>query len=440
MKKRILICFMLFVCLQVNAQWKQKKFIIGTFYDPKIASQRLNDTAGYVDKIRTVKEANFNLLSGMDGYYDKDFIDYKLGVISSAGLQTLLMNPVSWGKGNSTFNPTQATQWFDFIGNLSSNKQAAIYGYSIFDEPAVSRAKDVKTWVSYAKKRTPDKLAYVNLLPSYVFKTRDEYEAYLDTYLSSSGPDKLDVVSYDFYPFIQGGIKPDYFYNLYILDKKTQGRPFWYFALTTKHREYIEVGDYEINFMVFAPLIYGAKGILYFTYETITGSSMPFGDAIIASNNKPTSKYYTIKSINGFLRDVWGPIVMNSEKTGTYHMSQNPYNQSLQNSEIVNSNTPFIAGISDKNIAVGIFRSLKNPGEYNLLLFNKSSSSVNTVVSLKGSYNNVSVSVPYKKYASSKNAFEKQNAQTANNITKININFAPGEGRILKLTNVTTNQ
>jgi hypothetical protein len=353
------------------------------------------------------------------------------------------MNINSWAKGNTTFTGAKATQWFSFVGNLSKNRQDAIYGHSIFDEPALSRANDVKSWIAYAKKTTPNKLAYVNLLPCYVFKTRAEYETYLDTFLSSNGPDKFDVVSYDFYPFIQGGIKPDFFYNLYILDKKARGRPIWYFVLTTKHREYVEIDDYKLNFMVFAPLIYGAKGTMYFTYETVTGSTMPFGDALVAPDNKPTSKYYTVQSINKFLRDVWGPIVMNSEKIGTYHMSKNPYNQSLQDEEFIKDNTPFIADINDENIAVGIFHSLKDPNEYNLLIFNKSSSPISrTVVSLKGVNNSVSISVPYDKYTSQASAFQQQNTQPdkKRNTTKVIFSLSPGEGRIIKLKNVVAIQ
>lgn len=431
MKKGMLLAVILLAYIQLNAQWKQQQYIIGTFYDPQMYSQELQkDTAGYRDRIKGVKAANFNLLSGLDGCYTNEYIAYKLGVISDVGLQTLLMNYKTLEKGNTTFTSAKATDWFNFVSTLSKKRQDAIYGQLIFDEPSVSRAADVKSWVTYAKKTMPGKLAYVNLLPCYVFKTRAEYESYLDIFLSSNGPDKFDVVSYDFYPFIQGGIKPEFFYNLYILDKKAQGRPLWYYVLTTKHREYVEIDTYKLNFMVFAPLIYGAKGTMYFTYETNATSKMPFGDALIGADYKPTSKYYTVKAINKFLRDVWGPIVMNSEKTGTYHVSKNPYNQALQDAEIINDKTPLIADINNENIAVGIFHSLKDPNEYNLMVFNKSSSNINnTVVSLKDTYKSVSISVPYNKFTSSNNAFLQQKSNT----TKVSFSLSPGEGRIIKL-------
>lgn len=431
----IFIC-LLFSGFNAIGQWKQDQFVIGTFYDPKIGSKTLADTAGYAAKIQGVKNAYFNLLSGMDGWYDTSFISYKLGIISKVGIRTLLMNEHSWGKGNATFNQVEANQWFTWLQGLDAKKKSALYGYYIFDEPGVDRVNDIINWVSFAKSKDTKRLAYVNLLPSFVFKTRDIYENYLDTYLTNiASSAKLDVVSYDFYPFIKGGIKPDYFYNLYMLNKKSQGRPIWCYALTTAHREYTEVGNYELNFMVFSPLIYGVKGILYFTYETIVGSTMPFSNALVDAKSQPTSKYYHVKAINKWLAQEWGPIVMSSERLGTYHVSKLPYNQDIQPDEKINANTPIVASIDDPNMAVGIFRSKKNDGEYNLLFINKSASDLNNVrIALKGTYskNNVSVSDPFDKGT----GFSPLNT-TINNSTHttiINVDFDAGAGRIIKIT------
>ena len=67
MKKVMLLSAILLAYIQLNAQWKQQQYIIGTFYDPQMYSQELQkDTAGYRDRIKGVKAANFNLLSGLE--------------------------------------------------------------------------------------------------------------------------------------------------------------------------------------------------------------------------------------------------------------------------------------------------------------------------------------------------------------------------------------
>lgn len=423
--------------LTAQAQWKQDRFIIGTFYDPKLPNGNMKDTAIYAQKLQGVKDAYFNLLTGMDHNYDPAFIDYKLKLINRLGLKTLLMNEASWGKGNTTFNNAKAAQWLDYTTKLDKDRSNALYGYFIFDEPLIPRQKDIKNWVSYVKGRDKNRLAYINLLPAYLFKTHEEYEKYLDTFLSGNDSGKFDVISYDFYPFLKDGILPEYFYNLDILKQKANGRPIWCFALTTKHREHPEIGPYELNFMVFAPLTYGVKGMLYFTYETIVGSSVEFGKALVDPNNAPTTKYYQVKNINRFLSKVAGPIIMNSANVGTYHVSEEPYtNQSLQPDDMLNKNTPVVNKIDNENMMVGIFKS--NNGEYNLLLFNKSSDRLRQVaITLKGNYQNkTSLSVPYTQYKeSTTNAFQSLSGtyDSANDLTRVVVSFDAGEGRILKL-------
>lgn len=119
--------FYLFATQWFNAieQWKQDQFVIGTFYDPKIGSKTLEDTAGYAAKIQGVNNAFFNLLSGMDGWYDTSFISYKLGIISKVGIRTRLMDEHSWGKGNATFNQGEANQCFTWLQGLMRKKRVS---------------------------------------------------------------------------------------------------------------------------------------------------------------------------------------------------------------------------------------------------------------------------------------------------------------------------
>ncbi|QJB34097.1 hypothetical protein HF324_23385 [Chitinophaga oryzae] len=385
-----------------------------------------------------MKNCNLNLLTGVDGCYDFKFVSYKLELLSQLGLKTLQVNLNSAKKKGVDFNAAQAADWVKFVTGLDEKKRSAFYGYFIYDEPLPKDAAPIRKWMAFAKTKDPGKLAYLNLLACYVFKTRKEYEDYLDAYISpANSPETPDVISYDFYPFIQKGIKDNFFYNLYILRKKAAGRPLWSCVLTTKHREYTDVGPYQLNFMVFAPVTYGFKGLLYFTYQTIVGSNMPFGAAMIA-NNQPTTKYFQIQKINAFMRDVWGPIVMNSISTGVYHVSGQPYNQQPEEGEEITASTPIIAAVKDNNMAVGVFKSLVKNGEYNLMLFNKSAKSLKQVpVVLKNNLvSKVSLAVPYLSYRKGIKVFSplKATYNSTSNTTTVYVDFKGGEGRVLKLT------
>jgi hypothetical protein len=443
--KLILLVGICLSALGVNAQWKQDHFIVGTFYDPQVPNCKLTDTAAYIQKMQMVKDAGFNLVSGLDACYDYNWVNFKLGLFSKIGLQTLMIDLNSSRKKNIAFSASKGTDWLDFTKKLDPAKRNALYGYMVYDEPLMSGKDAVRQWVGYMKKGDSKKLAYLNLLPIFVFKSRDEYGKYLDTFLLGNNmSQRPDIVSYDFYPFTNDGLTADYFYNLYIAKQKAEGRPMWCYALTTKHNKYTEVDPYQLNFMVFAPVMYGFKGILYFTYQTIVGSSVPFGPAVVDADFKPTSKYYQIQKINNFLTGLWGPIVFNSSNVGVYHASSQPYNnQSIEQEELLSSSTPLVADLGNDNLAVGIYKSLNSPGEYNLFVFNKAQTAIKNVgISLKGNYkNSVTLSVPYSSYTSTKAAFMPAKAIYDQNSaqTKVQVSFQPGEGRVLKLTGVKEN-
>ncbi|MBC9933814.1 hypothetical protein [Chitinophaga qingshengii] len=442
MKK--IIAIIIYACIfsfSGYGQWKQDKFILGTFYDPQVKDCKL-DTAAYISLLKGVKNCNLELLTGVDGCYDFKFVAYKFKLLSQLGLKGLQINLSSSKKNGVDFNAAQAADWLKFVSGFDAQQRSAFYGYFVYDEPLPKDAAAIRKWMAFVKTKDPGKLAYLNLLPVYVFKTRQEYENYLDSYISPvNSPETPDMISYDFYPFIQGGIKDNYFYNLYILRKKAAGRPLWGCVLTTKHREYTDVGPYQINFMVFAPVTYGFKGLLYFTYQTIVGSSMPFGAAMIADNKQPTNKYFQIQKINAFMRDVWGPIVMNSTSTGVYQISGQPYNQQPEDGETITAGTPLLAAVKNNNMTIGVFKSLVKNGEYNLMLFNKSAQTLKQVpIVLKNNLvSRVSLAVPYTNYRKGVKVFSplKASYNSSSNTTTVYVDFQGGEGRVLKVSGVS---
>lgn len=443
-KLMVFVAAALFSSSAVTAQWHQDRFIIGTFYDPGLVKGNLSlkDTAAYANKIQTIKDCYFNLLTGMDHTYDPRFIDYKLRLFSKIGLKALLMNEVSWEKKNyHTFTNAKASNWLTTTKTMAPQKRQAFEGYFIFDEPVVDKMQDVKNWVSYVKRTDPGKLAYVNLLPRQVFQSDQIFENYSDT-LTSTGPNgyNLDVISYDMYPFMSGNrFKDGYFYTLETYKEKAKGRPVWSYALVSPVNNEYTSNEYQLRFMVFVPMAYGQKGILYFTYETIGTSN--FGPGLTTEDGKPLPSYYQAQKMNRFLTQIWGPIVMASDNMGTYHISKQPFpGQQIADAQMLNNKTPLVSDISNENMLFGVFKSQNNLGEYNLMIVNKDGNKANKVrITLKGNYQNkVSASVPYDGYRSGQQKFTPLTAtyNSGKNTTNVVMDFDPGEGRILKVQGV----
>lgn len=419
-----------------KAQWVQDKFVIGSFIDPP-APKSYSDTTAYIERLTTFKNAYFNLLTGMDISYTDSAMYEKLPILQRLGLKTLMVNAESL---KVRFDQLHGSPWVSFTKLLDAKRREAFYGYNIFDEVGPEMSNQIKQWIGFLRSKDPNKLAFINFLPLYAFKSKTEYESYLDLYLNERDRDRgPGVVCYDFYPFVSGKMRPDYFYNLRVLREKSLGRPLWYYILTTEHDSYNDITPYQLNFMAFAPLIYGAKGALYFTYRTIENSKTGyvFKDAIIGTNGKPSSKYEYVRDINGFLQKVVGPMVMKSEYIGTYHVSSFPYGENVDQSEAFGEKTPLVSGISNENVSIGVFKDGK---DYNVLIFNKSSNEQRKVYfRLRGNHTGrLTLSDNYDNLIHSPDYFTDLAARynKESNETGCFIDLKPGEIRMLKVRNV----
>jgi hypothetical protein len=368
------ICFFYsFTCL---GQWRQEEFIIATYLDPKLSED--NDFRKDSLNFLLVKEAHFNLLTG---FRDDDFsnvdrnfkkIDYELGLASKLGLKVIIADERFFHLAQ--FDSLKALSVQKDYLNLSPEKRRALYGYRLMDEPGNEEYQSIKKWLTFFNKVDPAKISYINLLPTYGFQSFDDYKIYLSNILTNNdaGRAKVDLVSYDFYPFMPGGIRPDYFYNLYLIKHFAGDRPFWYYPYTSRHLEYLEPEEEHFRFMAFCPIAYGAKGIVYFTYESIAPlHHFNFSEALISWDGKPTKKYYYAKKINNYLEKVAGPIIMNNQYDGTYHVKFPAEYVKENNENILNPSTAYVSHVSNNNILLGIFKSKTDSISY-IFAVNKS--------------------------------------------------------------------
>lgn len=416
---------------RLSGQWLQNKFIIGTFCDPTVPINDNGISHSYLEKVKLAQDAYFNLFTDTRNK-GVDIANYLklVKMHDSLGIYTFY---------RIDYNSIRAQDRIALISDYGLHK-TNIYSWYIDDEPSLHESEAVLKLANDLKERASEKLSYVNLLPIYAFEKIDEYENYLDAYL---GDTTLKVVSYDFYPFHEHFFQGKYYTNLQMIIEKAKGRPVWIYPLTVPHSTYIDPERYHLNFMVFSPLTYGVKGIIYYTYETISYSKYyKYGNAIIDTLGNPSPKYYIVKDINRFVSKVAGPIILNSERVGTYHISNAPFeSEEIDPQYLLNDTTPLLSIVSNTNIVTGIYRSLKDPTLYYLFMHNKKNAPLKSVfVSLKGNYvDNIDISSPVKTFTDSTMLFQPfvSRYNAGDNETELFVDFDPGELRILSVKNVT---
>jgi len=173
----------------------------------------------------------------------------------------------------------------------------ALEGYFLSDEPFKVQFQELVDWQKRIKKADGKHYCFVNLLPDInsnqsKFGTKD-YREYIDTF------DQLfpaPYLSFDFYPVVDGGVHPRWYENLEFFANKyrTEGRPFWAFALSTSYLAYSNdavqptLNDFyqlydtykpektfvhdiptlaALRLQIYADLAYGAQGIEYWSFR-----------------------------------------------------------------------------------------------------------------------------------------------------------------------------
>ena len=158
-----------------QAEWKQSKFIIGTFVDPPFVlpyspSNTPKDTASLL----TARAAYFNLLTGTTEVGPASFhaMRYRLDIADKANFKSLVTDQrfYAFERFNSPFDQATADQVTSNYMSLESNKRRAMLGYNIIDEPCSQPwlikcnepISQTKEWIKHLKTKDPAKLTYLN--------------------------------------------------------------------------------------------------------------------------------------------------------------------------------------------------------------------------------------------------------------------------------------
>lgn len=441
------LLFMSSICL---SQFKQDEFIIASWISPRMRGNPDPDGVdikGDLERLREFIDANFNLLSGTSaGYYSDDIDDNPDGRVGNRYILEMI-DKINKEEGETVLRMLALD--FDYyvweyqspygiINNymkdsLADSLRNSLYGYLIKDEPKVDELKNNQyPMYKEIQNKDPDKLNYLNAHGvSYNGKhvDRREWKKHMEN-ISSRQP----AVSWGSYLWGRVVNKPGeaaqrVFDCCKVMSKiahkykinwwKCVGSVEQYYVYSNGgfERGIINLTKADLSFAAFLPVIYGAKGLVWFTYESPCsprqsdpGWCIPVGEAghgyshalikadindISGIIHNPT--YNSVKDINFELKQM-GPVLMNLEWLTTVHSdSANPFPNAWR-LDVVDTNTPVISyiqpGSGDSTVGVGIFQKNNEQYvdlsgfDYFLLTINKDKSTNTnlTELGLKNSY------------------------------------------------------
>jgi hypothetical protein len=198
----------------------------------------------------------------------------------------------------------------------------ALYGYFVTDEPSAAAFEGLRDVVAYLRSKDPKHPGFVNLFPTYgpPFDQHGTktYEEYVDRFTATVKP---AVLSYDHYPFIATGDRPQYFNNLAVIrNAATKSKiPFWQIALCVQHYDYRHLTEGELRFQAMHTLAFGGRGLLWYTYWYPGEPNPTVAHALINHDGSRDPHYEMIKQVNADARAI-GDELLPFDSYATYHV------------------------------------------------------------------------------------------------------------------------
>lgn len=302
----------------------------------------------------------------------------------------------------------------------SGNCNDVLYGFHTSDEPPSVDKDNLLEWGEYINLKSPGKTAFINFSGGAYWGNvststgRTGYLNHLNDFLTPTATGySPDVVGFTYYPFIETECEsgmPDHAFNnsnlgnyFWALSKTRSiagNKPLWAVPMSVYHKQidipitvpfvsglttcassvtitHTDPTYNHLMFTDFCPLAYGAKGLFYFTYDR--ENNPKFLNAIVdpdPSIGSCTQRYEDVKNINHYIKNIVGPVIMNSQWNGAVHKSNLPTNEVELTStgelsgDLLNSNHFLISDIDNDNILIGVFTQAQTC-DYYLLVVNK---------------------------------------------------------------------
>lgn len=348
--------FLLIVLLSFlvgNISWGEE-FIITYWCGPP-----LKETTE--QRYKEVKEAGFNIaFVSIDGAFKKEDNLRLLDIASKVGLKCIIADQrLSWDL------PTKQ-DWQKILDEIIQDytSHPALFGYFLMDEPNSAHFPNLGKLVAYIREKDPKRIAYINLFPDYATPEQlgtPTYREHVQQFIKLVKP---QIVSYDYYTFLQGGDRETFFDNLQVVREESQkaGLPFMVIIQLLTHGPYRDLTKGEIAWQAFNSLAYGAKGISYFTYWTPPDDPVwHCRNGIITTEGERTAHYEAVKEINQQVKAL-GDFLYNLKSINAYHIGKIP-----KGGKPLPQGTP-ISDVEGGDATLGFFKDAS--GTYYCLLVN----------------------------------------------------------------------
>ncbi len=297
-----------------------------------------------------------------------------------------------------------------------------VCGYYLQDEPKATRFKTLALFRQELLRQDPSHRTYINLLPNYASPEQlgaRDFLKYAEKYVEVVQPDEI---GYDFYTLFEdedAPLRPGYWKQLAETRQVAQshGIPMQVCVLAVGHMGYRIPSENDLFFEVYSALLYGAKGILYFTYVTPPVASYRHAPCDPWGNR--TETWYAMRYVNNTVKCL-AKTLNRLESTAVYHF-QPGTPMAYENPAPPNS-LILAPAAENHRIAVGEFRD-KETGEQYVMVLNKDLKHTINIAGLQwrnGKPENLQVCSQFYK-------------DTLQNFSGENTFIAPGQALLLKL-------
>jgi hypothetical protein len=408
MNRPLLVILLLLA--QGQAEWRQSSFIIGGWDMPDVSSPAIPEST-CLDRLEQVRNAGINVLVALRDRppaFTPISSENKrlLSMVSKVSGLKVMVN--DWKVLSESlhatalyYSGTNAAK-----GGLSIEERNTLYGYFLRDEPSIAELPHLLSIQSALTAADPEKISWINLFPynqnrdesgnptSSYFRNWQHYRKYVSNLFTNPG---CRVASFDYYPFWNSGWQitsaedkmPYYFRSLQLFAEQAAatGKVFWCFPLSSDENLY-DINKTNIRFTAFAPLVYGAKGIIWYTYATPAYPGARRAMVGTDSLESKTEIYNWVQATNTRVAKL-GAMLLDLHWQGTYHGSVRDFDSHEPLSVLGDSScgdptrtvlpsrrTP-LTSISSDRIAVGSFE--KHDTTF-LLVFNKDRSASRNAV------------------------------------------------------------
>ena len=406
---------------QETQEWKQEEFIIGAYDGIRLTGRQEEDMA----ILKTFNDAGFAVFVGQHYWYSSRLFEeggmaHNPEAVSNKYILELMADfNEKYGKykvrlitydNDICFNKIPVNKpypdgSFKSYLELPQKLRDSLYGYNLIDEPELKRLRECLPAINSVKNNIDrEKMVYVNL-----GNTGEDFRTCARELAENSS-----IISFDTYHWITGVEKPckrtsDTFFKLAQImaeESRNANVPWWGVPLSVEHYKRGDDMSIKWGFCLYDPdnrnpktelarirfnayciIIYGAKGLAWYMYDTpncpVTnpGRLSPyrdryidysFHDACLDYDGNPSVLYPYVKEVNMKLISM-GPVLMDMTWLATVHgLPDNNYGDVPPGTlPVVDADTPVVASMSkDSTMAMGIFEGKQDKCNY-LIVLNK---------------------------------------------------------------------